>query len=146
VIEATDRSGTSSTVRAAREMNRIVAGVPGSIHSPTSLGVNKLLKEQDVHVVTSSADLQELITGFNPNDLPSRSDIDVEDLGQPRARWKSLSEGDYEIWELLPKRGGIGLDVLCQKTGRARLEILARLSELNLMGFAQNAEGSWKKV
>ena len=146
VIEATDRSGTSSTVRAAREMNRIVAGVPGSIHSPTSLGVNKLLKEQDVHVVNSSADLQELITGFNPNDLPSRSDIDVKDPSQPRARWKSLSEGDYEIWELLPKRGGIGLDVLCQKTGRARLEILARLSELNLMGFVQNAEGSWKKV
>jgi len=70
----------------------------------------------------------------------------VKDPSQPRVRWKSLSEGDYEIWELLPKRGGIGLDVLCQKTGRARLEILARLSELNLMGFAQNAEGSWKKV
>ncbi|MEZ7851644.1 MAG: hypothetical protein QMA96_03565, partial [Candidatus Nanopelagicales bacterium] len=52
-------------------MNRIVAGIPGSIHAPTSLGVNALLKHTDAHPVTSAADLQELFTGFNPREGPS---------------------------------------------------------------------------
>jgi DNA processing protein len=145
VIEATDRSGTSSTVREALNMNRIVAGVPGSIHSPTSLGVNTLLKHKDVHVVTSSADLQELVTGFNPHDAPIAGNAAHvgQDVSNPN--WRALSESDYEIWELLPKRGGIGIDILCQKTGRSRLELLARLSELNLTGFVSTSEGTWRK-
>jgi DNA processing protein len=145
VIEATDRSGTSSTAREALNMNRIVAGVPGSIHSPTSLGVNTLLKHKDVHVVTTSAELQELVSGFNPRERG----LEVETPGGPhRDRapdWRQLSETDYEIWELLPKRGGIGIDILCQKTGRSRLDLLARLSELHLAGMVTSTEGVWRK-
>jgi DNA processing protein len=145
VIEATDRSGTSSTAREALSMNRIVAGVPGSIHSPTSLGVNTLLKHKDVHVVTSSADLQELVSGFNP--LQKVSYVGAAggpnlDLGPD---WRELSKTDYEIWELLPKRGGFGIDILCQKTGRSRLDLLARLSELHLTGLVTSTEGVWRK-
>jgi DNA processing protein len=145
VIEATDRSGTSSTAREALNMNRIVAGVPGSIHSPTSLGVNRLLKHKDVHVVTSSADLQELVSGFNPL---KKSLVCKTGGGEDSRRahdWRELSETDYEIWELLPKRVGIGIDVLSQKTGRSRLNLLARLSELHLTGFVENTEGNWRK-
>ncbi len=145
VIEATDRSGTSSTVREALNMNRIVAGVPGSIHSPTSLGVNTLLKHKDVHVVTSSADLQELVTGFNPRETPSVHKASPGEQEGEAANWRALSESDYEIWELLPKRGGIGIDNLCQKTGRSRLDLLARLSELHLTGFVCSTEGTWRK-
>lgn len=145
VIEATDRSGTSSTAREALNMNRIVAGVPGSIHSPTSLGVNRLLKHKDAHVVTTSADLQELVTGFNP--LDNNLSGETGGGGNPRQShdWRELSETDYEIWELLPKRAGIGIDVLCQKTGRSRLNLLARLSELHLTGFVENTGGLWRK-
>lgn len=146
VIEATDRSGTSSTAREALNMNRIVAGVPGSVHSPTSLGVNTLLKHKDVHVVTTSADLQELVTGFYPRERGT----DTQTLSGPHLDrgpdWRELSEADYEIWELLPKRVGIGIDILCQKTGRSRLDLLARLSELHLTGFVTKAEGVWRKL
>ena len=145
IIEATDRSGTSSTAREALHMNRIVAGVPGSIHSPTSLGVNRLLKHKDVHVVTTSADLQELVSGFNPLEKSLVGETCGAENPHQSHDWRELSETDYEIWELLPKRGGIGIDVLCQKTGRSRLNLLARLSELHLTGFVENTEGSWRK-
>ncbi len=145
VVEATDRSGTSSTAREALNMNRIVAGVPGSIHSPTSLGVNTLLKHKDVHVVTTSAELQELVSGFNPRERDGDVDTKVGSLHRKGPDWRKLSETDYEIWELLPKRGGIGIDILCQKTGRSRLSLLARLSELHLTGFVASVEGAWRK-
>lgn len=145
VIEATDRSGTSSTAREALNMNRIVAGVPGSIHSPTSLGVNRLLKHKDVHVVTTSADLQELVTGFNPRDTGADVGTEGGSTSDRGSHWRELSESDYEIWELLPKRGGIGISTLCQKTGRSRLDLLARLSELHLTGFVTSAGGVWSK-
>ncbi len=145
VIEATDRSGTSSTAREALNMNRIVAGVPGSIHSPTSLGVNKLLKHKDVHVVTTSADLHELVTGFYPRESEAELETQCGPHLDRGPDWRDLSEADYEIWELLPKRGGIGIDILCQKTGRSRLDLLARLSELHLTGFVTKAEGIWRK-
>ena len=145
IIEATDRSGTSSTAREALNMNRIVAGVPGSIHSPTSLGVNRLLKHKDVHVVTTSADLQELVSGFNPLVKSLAVQTGGDDNLRRGQDWRELSETDYEIWELLPKRVGIGIDVLCQKTGGSRLNLLARLSELHLAGFVENTEGSWRK-
>lgn len=145
VIEATDRSGTSSTAREALNMNRIVAGVPGSIHSPTSFGVNTLLKHKDVHVVTSSADLQELVSGFNPREkLAGGNMVGGQRIGEG-ADWRELSESDYEIWESLPKRGGLSIDMLCQKTGRSRLDILARLSELHLTGFVKSSDGVWRK-
>ena len=145
VIEATDRSGTSSTAREALNMNRIVAGVPGSVHSPTSLGVNTLLKHTDVHLVTSAADLQELVTGFNPCEVPSAGAATRHHQQDSGANWRALSTSDYEIWELLPKRGGMGVDNLIEKTGRSRLDLLARLSELRLTGLAINAEGLWCK-
>ena len=145
VIEATDRSGTSSTAREALNMNRIVAGVPGSIHSPTSLGVNTLLKHKDVHVVTSSAELQELVSGFNPLKKISHEGTGGGPHLDPGPDWRELSKSDYEIWELLPKRGGFGIDILCQKTGRSRLDLLARLSELHLTGLVTSSEGLWRK-
>lgn len=145
VIEATDRSGTSSTAREALNMNRIVAGVPGSIHSPTSLGVNTLLKHKDVYLVTSSADLQELVTGFNSREVPAAGTATRDHQRNSGVNWRALSAPDYEIWELLPQRGGIGVDSLTRKTGRLRLDLLARLSELQLTGFASNVDGLWCK-
>ena len=144
-MEATDRSGTSSTAREALNMNRIVAGVPGSIHAPTSLGVNTLLKHTDVHLVTSAADLQELVTGFNPREVPSVGATTRDHQRNSSARWRALSASDYEIWELLPKHGGMNVDSLSEKTGHSRLDLLARLSELRLTGFASNVEGPWCK-
>ncbi len=62
IVEAQERSGTLVTARLATEYNRDVLAVPGSIFSPNSAGVNKLLR-QGATPITSSEDVLEAL-GF----------------------------------------------------------------------------------
>ncbi|MFA6177478.1 MAG: DNA-processing protein DprA [Candidatus Paceibacterota bacterium] len=62
IIEAEERSGTLITARLTTEYNRDLLVVPGSIFSPNSKGVNKLL-HQGATPVTCSEDVLEAL-GF----------------------------------------------------------------------------------
>lgn len=60
VTEATDRSGTASTVNHAIEQNKEVFAVPGPITSLLSAGPNRLL-QQGAHVALSAKDILAVI-------------------------------------------------------------------------------------
>ncbi|MCP2249458.1 DNA-processing protein DprA [Lentzea aerocolonigenes] len=53
IVEAGQRSGALAVARAAGELGRRVYGVPGSIHSVTSKGVNELLRTGAATVASS---------------------------------------------------------------------------------------------
>ncbi len=57
VAEAGERSGTMGTVDAALELDRTIYAVPGSIFSPTSQGVNRLIRDGALPI-TSESDLE----------------------------------------------------------------------------------------
>jgi DNA processing protein len=61
VVEAAFRSGSLRTARDAAEIFRPVLAVPGSIHSPTSDGCHRLIGERTAEIVTSIADVMELV-------------------------------------------------------------------------------------
>lgn len=61
VVEAAFRSGSLRTAREAAEIFRPVLAVPGSIHSPTSEGCHRLIGERTAELVTSLADVMELV-------------------------------------------------------------------------------------
>lgn len=67
IIEAQEKSGTLITARLTTEYNRDLLVVPGSIFSPTSVGVNKLLKA-GATPITSSEDLLEALGFEIPKD------------------------------------------------------------------------------
>ncbi|MYW96243.1 hypothetical protein G3I59_37950 [Amycolatopsis rubida] len=54
IVEAGQRSGALTVARAARELGRLVYGVPGPIHSAASAGVNELLRTRAAEVATSA--------------------------------------------------------------------------------------------
>ena len=61
VVEAAFRSGSLRTARDAAEIFRPVMAVPGPITSPTSDGCHRLIGERSAEIVTSVADLLELV-------------------------------------------------------------------------------------
>lgn len=67
IIEAEEKSGTLVTARLATEYNRDVLVVPGSIFSPNSKGVNKLL-HQGATPVTCGEDVLEALGFELPKD------------------------------------------------------------------------------
>jgi DNA processing protein len=67
IVEAEERSGTLITARLTTEYNRDLLVVPGSIFSPNSKGVNKLLY-QGATPVTSSEDVLEALGFELPKD------------------------------------------------------------------------------
>lgn len=56
VVEAGERSGTLITVEAALQQGRDVFAVPGSVHSPMSVGPHRLVRE-GACLVTSAAEI-----------------------------------------------------------------------------------------
>ena len=62
VVEAAFRSGSLRTARDAAEIFRPVFAVPGPINSPTSDGCHRLIGERSAEIVTSVADLMELVS------------------------------------------------------------------------------------
>lgn len=64
VIEAPQKSGALFTADFALEYNREVFAVPGSLYSENSTGTNNLIKKGAAQLITSTADVLEIL-GFN---------------------------------------------------------------------------------
>jgi len=74
IIEAEERSGTLITARLTTEYNRDLLVVPGSIFSPNSKGVNKLL-HQGATPVTCSEDVLEALGFELPKDKEKQAKL-----------------------------------------------------------------------
>jgi DNA processing protein len=61
VIEAAFRSGSLRTARDAADLFRLVMAVPGPITSPTSDGCHRLISERSAELVSSIAEVMELV-------------------------------------------------------------------------------------
>lgn len=73
VTEATERSGTFSTIRHAISQNKDIFAVPGPINSLSSVGPNQLIR-QGAHVALSAQDILHLIA---PNLIKNKSNNPV---------------------------------------------------------------------
>ena len=60
IVEAGVRSGSMLTANEARDMDRLVGAVPGSVISAASYGPNFLLQQGRAHVVTTAAEIRDL--------------------------------------------------------------------------------------
>lgn len=122
VTEATDHSGTASTVAHAIAQNKDVFAVPGPITSLLSAGPNQLL-QQGVHVALEARDILEIIA-------PSYS-----------AQQTSLILTDTPLEALIVELIQKGIqdgDVLCREAHANAGEFLQTLTMMELKGIVKN--------
>jgi DNA processing protein len=130
VVEANWRSGAINTVTHARELDRPVGAVPGSIQSPTSAGCNQLIRSMKAELITSGRELIELIgLSFDEADQIKRAG-----LGQLEVRAFDAIGFDN------PNEREISAD-----SGLSLHELTMALGNLDLEGLIERANGGWRR-
>lgn len=132
LIEAGEKSGTLITARLVGDYNRDLLVVPGSIFSPTSVGVHQFLR-LGATPVTSSNDILEALN--LETRFPSAS------LRVPN----NLSEGEQKIFEILTV-GEISRDELIELLELPAHETSALLSMLELKGVIKEELGTIRLI
>ena len=145
IVEAANRSGTETTARRAHEMNRLVMGVPGSVHSPASEGVHELIRSGTALLVHSPGEVLELMSARSANQEPLlESETRLTDK-QDRD-WRSLSQRELDVWESMPVRGAILVEDLVEASGHSMSSVIGALSELELTGRVAKDGFFWSRV
>jgi DNA processing protein len=128
VVEARERSGALITADFALELGRDVFAVPGEITSGLSAGTNDLLR-QGAAPLTAVRDVLEA--------------LGIEPEPEPAAGAASVSDSALAVLSILGD-GACGADELTRASGLASAEVSAALVELELGGFAAQADGVYR--
>jgi DNA processing protein len=136
VVEAARSSGSLITARAARRLGRTVLAIPGSIHSPTSRGCHRLIKE-GAHLVESADDV---LSRLDFSALFARRPEAARAL-QTAAPARTGMDKEHKI--LLDALGfdPADLDTLIVRTGLKADAVSSMMLILELEGHVQAAPG-----
>lgn len=137
VVEAATRSGAKNTAMWGNELSRDVLAVPGSIHSVYSAGCHQLVRDEKAKLVTSAAEIREVIAPLGQDILPLEHG--------PARRLDILGEVQRELFEHVPGRAALATEELAVRWGRDLLTTIDILGELEELGFVMtDSLGRWK--
>jgi DNA processing protein len=130
IVEAAEGSGSLITADFALEQGREVFAVPGAVFSPTSQGVNRLLKD-GARLVTEARDILDVLwPQFPSRSVRRREDSFAENLA-----------GDALNVYLKLGNDPLHIDELARTSGLTPMEVSAILLNLELQGGAEQLPG-----
>ena len=127
VVEAGLNSGSLITATLAEEQGRRVYGVPGNIDAVTSIGVNMLIRDGAMPLVTV-------------DDLRADLQIDRTALWEKEAVKKTGAE-EQKILKVLGAGGEVTIDQLAMRTGMTAGRVNGLVSVLEMKGLVMTALG-----
>lgn len=131
VVEAALRSGSLVTARLALEQNREVFAIPGSIHNPTSQGCNELIRK-GATLVREIQDILNELQGW------SRAPFAAPAAPPVLAAAEALILAAVGYQPTAP-------ELIAEIAAQSLPEVLATLSELELMGLVENRAGTYQR-
>lgn len=126
VVEASIKSGTSSTVTWAQEQGKEIVCVPGNITSEQSQGTNKLIKE-GAKALTCADDMVEFF-GKSLNKQPRKI--------------VTLTPFEHKIADAFLVEEELSLDELAQKCNNSPGDVVAAVTFMELNGVLLRSQGS----
>lgn len=136
IVEAGARSGARNTVTWANTLGRYVMAVPGPVSSATSYTPHRLIRDGEATLVTSVADIREMVAPMG--------EVLTEHHSQPRLL-DLLDAAESAVYEALPSRGCRDTGDLALRAGLSLPDTLIALSGLRTRGLVGAApDGRWK--
>lgn len=136
VVEAAARSGALSTARHARNLDRAVMAVPGPVTSTMSTGCHALLREPDTTLVTSAAEVLDLI---------GRIGVDMAPLVLgPILPRDGLGPEVRRVLEAVPALRAVGPARIAVAAGVDQRTVLRSLGSLQYAGFVEMTAAGWR--
>ena len=137
MVEGQVRSGALSTARHAANLLRPVMGVPGPVTSSLSAGPHKLVREYAGVLVTSVADVLEVVGPLCP-----RVEAQTETV---RAPTDGLAPAARRLVAALPTRSAWSPTRLAAEAGVPLAEVRSLLPVLELDGLSARLDGGWRR-
>jgi DNA processing protein len=144
VIEASVRSGTTSTANAAMALNRHVLAVPGPVTSPMSAGCHNLIREQGAILASCPEDVLEVLGPLSVSTPRSRTDSQLWSI--PHLPTDDLSAREKRVLDAFPSRGEATLNQLVVDAGLGPMDVAAALGILTAGGFVQASGSKWSRA
>lgn len=136
VVEAAHRSGSLSTAARANDLVRTVMAVPGPVTSAQSAGCHHLIRTAKAALVTSAADVLELVGAPGQHLAPK-----PEGRVDPR---DGLSETVRRVLDAVPVRSPVGVARLARTAGVSALVVQQVLPSLLMAGLVEQVDGAWR--
>jgi DNA processing protein len=135
VVEAALRSGARNTAGWALGCGRPLMAVPGSVYSTASTAPHVMIRNGQAVLVTSAADVLELISDMGQAMLPLGH-------GQTRAT-DALSETQLAVFEAIPARRRASVGDIALAASVSVPSCLAALTVLESAGLVEGDERGW---
>ena len=135
VVEAALRSGARNTASWALGCGRPLMAVPGSVYSRASVAPHLMIRNGQAVLVTSAADVLELISDMGEAMLPLSH-------GQSRAT-DALTETQLAVFEALPARRRVSVGDIALAGGVSVPTCLSALTALESAGLVEGDERGW---
>lgn len=132
VVETTRKGGSMITAELGNGYNKDVFAFPGRITDPKSDGCNYLVKSNKASLISSAADLLEIMN-WKVEQQPLQT--------KQRELFIDLSADERVILDLLASRDGIQIDKLYFKSGLSSSAMAAALLMLEMHGLVKSLPG-----
>jgi DNA processing protein len=136
VVEAALRSGSLNTARWASDLGRPVMGIPGPVTSATSAGVNELLRQPGVLLVTDADEVIEHISAIGSELAPRK-------VG-PAVFTDQLSVEARRVLEAVPVVAAASSAGIAQAAGVRHHDVATVLDELGDLGLVVRDGAGWR--
>jgi DNA processing protein len=136
VVEAARRSGALNTANWAGRLHRHVMGVPGPVTSAASAGIHEQLRAGAMSLVTSGADVLELVS-------PSGSHL-VEPARDEATARDRLTARQRQVLDAVPAASAAGSGSIARTAGLGLREVRGALGALEIAGFVSGDLDGWR--
>ena len=145
VVQSPEDGGAMITARDAKNLNREVRVIPGSINEPLNKGTNQLVNDGAKNIPDIDEFVAELVHEFCDSDAQLKLGLDEISLPEPEATKipPDLSDDEAKVYSLIQIQGNRTLDALVSESGLDLMTVNSALMMLESLGYVQALGGRY---